>query len=118
MTPDILVVDDDRTVGTIVVELLIAKGYQAVHALNGHDALEMFKSGKFKLVITDFKMPKMNGLELCTELKLISNVPVFLCSGSIEEAKEKGIAWKKFDELLYKPITFSLLFKLIQLYLR
>ncbi len=65
MIGNILVVDDDIGVRDLVVCYLNTRGYQTSSALSGEEALtRLDQNGLFDLVITDFKMPGMNGLEL------------------------------------------------------
>lgn len=60
-------------------------GYGIVTACNGDDALERFAPQKFDLVVTDYKMPRMDGLELIVNLrKLDPEVPIVLISGFVD----------------------------------
>jgi diguanylate cyclase (GGDEF)-like protein len=65
----ILIVDDDNFMRTIIEASLKAAGYQVVTARNGHEALETFRSGYFPIVMTDWVMPEMDGLELCKAIR-------------------------------------------------
>ena len=78
----ILLVDDNanglKARRTVLEEL----GYAIVTASNGYDALERFAPEKFDLVVTDYKMPRMDGLELIVHLrKLAPELPIVLISG-------------------------------------
>jgi CheY-like chemotaxis protein len=57
----ILVVDDDKVLADNLVEYLSKLGYQASPAYGGREALTMFEQEDFQLVITDLKMPEMDG---------------------------------------------------------
>lgn len=65
----ILVADDDRSALELVSSLLQLEGYDVTTARNGLEALEHLRTGKFRLVISDWEMPRMNGVELCRELR-------------------------------------------------
>ncbi|MBT0662832.1 diguanylate cyclase [Geobacter pelophilus] len=65
----ILIVDDDNFMRTIIEASLKAAGYQVVTARNGHEALETFRGGYFPIVMTDWVMPEMDGLELCKAIR-------------------------------------------------
>jgi diguanylate cyclase (GGDEF)-like protein len=65
----ILVVDDDNFMRTILEASLKGGGYQVVTAQNGRDALEIFRSGYFPIVMSDWVMPEMDGLELCKAIR-------------------------------------------------
>ena len=75
----ILVVDDDHAMRLALSESLESCGYDIVAAENGREALELFKKGKFDLVVTDMKMPGMTGIEVLRGVKKLSpEIPVVL----------------------------------------
>ena len=87
----ILVVDDEKQVADVLVDYLSNLGYQTVAAYSGHDALSRFKNGGFQLVITDFKMPDINGMDLLEMVKgwdKRAMVIVITGYGTIESAVE------------------------------
>lgn len=69
----ILIVDDEETVLTILKSSLHALGsdYQVTTATNGKDALEQIRKGTFDLIVTDYLMPEMDGLELTAAARAI-----------------------------------------------
>ena len=67
----ILVVDDDENVRDIVCDVLTELGYAAEPARDGADALDRFRPGHYGLVVTDFGMPTMNGLQLACRLRAL-----------------------------------------------
>ncbi len=78
----ILLVDDNRLGLVARKSVLEELGYQITTALEGVTALELYGAGKFDLVITDYKMPRMNGLELIQRIReLAANAPIILISG-------------------------------------
>ena len=66
---EILFVDDDQTILSLVEEYLTTLNYQISVVNNGFKALELLKEKEFDLVFTDFKMPDINGLELLAMIK-------------------------------------------------
>ena len=75
----VLVVDDDQRMTLTLVDILEAKGYQALSANTGQDALQMAGKKKFDCVISDIKMPGMNGVELFQAYREIHpNTPIIL----------------------------------------
>jgi DNA-binding NtrC family response regulator len=85
----ILVVDDDKALADNLVEYLSKLGYQAAPAYGGREALTMFEQGDFQLVITDLKMPEMDGMELLEAVKALDRrvvVMVITGYGTIESA--------------------------------
>jgi len=61
----VLVVDDDEYALELVSDLLTRSGYGVSRAANGRQALQLLESSSFRLVITEWHMPEMDGLELC-----------------------------------------------------
>lgn len=72
MAKKVLVVDDSKAMRMIVVRTLRQAGFdeiQATEAVNGKDALTKLETESFDLVLSDWNMPEMSGIELCTALK-------------------------------------------------
>lgn len=78
----ILFVDDHEVLARLSCEILRMHGYRAVSAYSGGDALEKFEKEKFDMVVTDFRMEGMNGLELAQKLRGISAaIPIIIVTG-------------------------------------
>jgi PAS domain S-box-containing protein len=89
----VLIVDDDRKILDLLVELLQLEGYEIAGASDGAEALELVQSFDPDVVVSDVVMPVMGGLELCRQLKenpRTSYVPVLLISG-IRKSNDAGI---------------------------
>ncbi len=101
----ILIVDDDRTQAETLARVLRLEGYEAVVAESGREALGELAVGVFDLVLTDFKMPGMDGLELFRKVhEAHPELPVLIITahGTIEtaiEAVRAGVA-----DFLQKPV--------------
>jgi CheY-like chemotaxis protein len=81
----ILLVDDNKLGLSARKTVLEELGHRIVTASNGVDALEQFGARKFDLVVTDYKMPRMDGLELIIGLRKIRpDLPVILISGFVD----------------------------------
>jgi DNA-binding NtrC family response regulator len=103
----ILVVDDDRQLADNLVEYLSKLGYQASPAYGGREGLRRFEKGDFQLVITDLKMPEMDGMELLDAVsRLDSRVIVMVITGygTIESA----VAALKKGAYDYVPKPFQM----------
>ena len=88
---NILVVDDDKVLADNLVEYLSKLGYQTSPAYGGREGLATFEHGDFQLVITDLKMPEMDGMELLEAVKALDRrvvVTVITGYGTIESAVE------------------------------
>jgi CheY-like chemotaxis protein len=79
----ILVVDDEEAVGYVFERYLAIKGYRVSVATSGEQALQAFRADTPDLVITDYKMPGMNGNELLLRLRAIdSRLPAVMISAN------------------------------------
>ena len=83
--PNILLVDDNRD-GLLVRRALLEElGYRVSVARNGEEGLKLFESAHFDVVVTDYRMPRMNGAELIQRIrKLNPNARIILLSGFVE----------------------------------
>ncbi len=104
----VLIVDDDEKTRQLMIDTLSALGYNAFGAKDGEEALNLLDQQKMDLVITDIKMPKMNGFSLLESIKAKdSNLPVLLITGynfnyTMEQALQKGA-----DGFLAKPFRIG-----------
>lgn len=111
----ILVVDDEEQMREIISLFLNKLGYQAVSASDGRDALTKFRDQSFDLVLSDVRMPGLNGLQLLKAIKDSNpRIPVVLISGYADieivvEALKAGA-----ENFLPKPVKMSFLGKVIQ----
>ena len=83
MPPTIMIVDDDEQILTLVEILLRRQGYQVVKAQSPYSALEFLDVTPPDLMLLDYMMPGMNGLELCSQIRLHPNagkMPVLMLS--------------------------------------
>jgi len=90
----ILIVDDSKSIRTMVSAVLAAAGHEVKEAIDGHDALKVAQSDRFNLVISDVNMPIMDGFELVAELRKMEGyryIPiVFLTTAESEFFRNKG----------------------------
>jgi CheY-like chemotaxis protein len=86
VTPGSILLVDDNKLGLSARKCVLEElGHRIATAANGVDALELFASAKFDLVVTDYKMPRMDGLELIAGLRKTSpDLPVILISGFVD----------------------------------
>ncbi len=84
-TPSILLVDDNHD-GLLVRRCLLEEiGCCVQTALNGEEGLKLFKAAKFDVVVTDYRMPRMDGAELIQRIRLLDpNARIILLSGFVE----------------------------------
>jgi len=104
----ILVLDDEPVLVRLMKTILPGFGYQVTGFTDAHEALAYVKAeGKrLNLVITDFSMPKMNGLEFAREIKTLNpQLPVVLCTGYSEYLTREKMDEAGIRQLLMKPVT-------------
>ncbi|HYE26460.1 MAG TPA: response regulator [Clostridia bacterium] len=109
----ILFVDDHEVLARLSCEILEMQGYRAVCAYNAADALEKFTQEKFDILVTDFRMEGMNGLELARQIhQKAPQVPVIIVTGygPIDGGKD-------VNACLQKEELFPALLEKIKLYL-
>jgi len=100
----ILVVDDDPLVRDSVSLMLGVEGHTVETAVNAKAALEVFRKGKFDLVILDYEMPGMNGNELAVAIKALDlNQPIAMVTAYPEMLAASGTPLVGVDLLISKP---------------
>src|ERR1035441_7501459 len=84
-TPNILLVDDNRDGLLVRRSLLEEIGCCVQIAVNGEEGLKLFQAGKFDVVVTDYRMPRMDGGELIQRIRALDpNARIVLLSGFVE----------------------------------
>jgi CheY-like chemotaxis protein len=102
----ILVVDDEELVRNLIVTLLSRSGHSSVTAVDGLDALERIESSKIDAVITDIKMPNMDGVALTVEiLKRYPGLPILVMTAFDEEYTAGAAIAAGAREYIKKPFS-------------
>ncbi|NJK40494.1 MAG: response regulator [Acaryochloridaceae cyanobacterium SU_2_1] len=114
----ILVVDDEATIRRILATRLSMVGYEVVVAADGLEALDLFQSAEPDLIVLDVMMPRMNGLEVCQELRKHTGIPIIMLTalGDVSD-RIKGLELGA-DDYLPKPFSPKELESRIQAILR
>ena len=85
----VLMVDDESRMRKLVSDFLTRKGYIVIEAGDGEEALDRFYADKdISLVILDVMMPKMNGWDVCREIRKNSKVPIIMLTAKSDESSE------------------------------
>ena len=106
----ILFVDDEKDIVDTIQPMAERLGYKVTSRTSSIEGLEAFRANydKFDLVITDFTMPNMNGMELAKELlRLRFDIPIILCTGYSEHVNEDKVKANGIRALLMKPVSLS-----------
>ncbi|MEW4454004.1 HDOD domain-containing protein [Bremerella sp. JC817] len=105
-----LVVDDELPVRALLVRALSEVGFQCVESADGEDAWEQHQRAPFDVVVTDLKMPKMNGHKLCVELLGASTRPIVTVLTAVRhERLNQDLQQRGVDLIRHKPINFRTL---------
>jgi len=117
-TARILVVDDEAQLTRVLRTGLKSRGYDVRTAPDGATALETFDEWQPDLVITDLAMPVMDGLELCRQLRAVSEVPIIVLSAKGEEKTKIEALDLGADDFVTKPFGIDELFARVRAALR
>ena len=99
----ILVVDDDAHIRELVKVFLRNDGFDVFEAADGVEALSMLDSTKVDLAVIDIMMPKMDGWELCQEIKASFDIPVLMLTAKGETSQKLKGFQLGTDDYLVKP---------------
>ena len=115
----ILVVDDESRMRKLVKDFLGREGYQVLEAGDGMEAMEVFYDEKdIALIILDVMMPRMDGWQVCREVRQSSKVPIIMLTARSEERDElQGFALG-VDEYISKPFSPKILVARVEAILR
>ncbi len=80
----ILIVDDDKNICEIIRLYLEKEGFEVVIANDGQEALEVFRTATPSVVVLDVMMPKMDGFQVCREIRRVSSIPVIMLTAKGE----------------------------------
>ena len=106
----ILVVDDESRMRKLVKDFLTRAGYQVLEAGDGMEAMDLFYEDKdIALIILDVMMPKMDGWQVCREVREHSKVPIIMLTARSEERDELQGFELGVDEYISKPFSPKIL---------
>jgi DNA-binding response OmpR family regulator len=109
-TKRILLVDDEPAITRTMQLILTRDQYQVEVAAGSDAALRLYDVGRFDLVILDFKMPEVDGLELARLIRVWNpDQPILLVSANLEEMVRSGGNLENFTNVLEKPFSVEAL---------
>lgn len=115
----ILVVDDESRMRKLVKDFLGREGYQVLEAGDGMEAMEVFYDEKdIALIILDVMMPKMDGWQVCREIRQYSKVPIIMLTAKSDEKDELQGFDLGVDEYITKPFSPKILVARVEAILR
>ena len=115
----ILVVDDESRMRKLVKDFLVRKNYEVIEAENGEQAVDIFFSKKeIALIILDVMMPKLDGWQVCREIRQYSKVPIIMLTAKGDEKDELLGFELGVDEYISKPFSPKILVARVEAVLR
>ena len=101
----ILIADDDNNVHQSLGAYFRREGYQAIAAYDGEEAVRIAQQQRPDLVLLDIMMPKMDGLDVCRELRKTDNLPIIMLSAKSEEFDKLLGLELGADDYITKPFS-------------
>jgi DNA-binding response OmpR family regulator len=99
----ILIVDDEPTIREVVEQYLRREGYQTTIAANGEEAVA--RAGDADLIVLDLMLPKMDGLEVCRQIRSTRDVPIIMLTAKTEEVDKLVGLGIGADDYVTKPFS-------------
>lgn len=115
----ILVVDDESRMRKLVKDFLVRSNYEVLEAEDGEKALDIFfADNSIALIILDVMMPKMDGWQVCKEIRAYSKVPIIMLTARTDERDELQGFQLGVDEYIAKPFSPKILVARVEAVLR
>ena len=115
----ILVVDDESRMKKLVKDFLVKKDFEVLEAGDGEEAVDIFLREKgIALIILDVMMPKMDGWQVCREIRKVSKVPIIMLTARGDERDELMGFDLGVDEYISKPFSPKILVARVEAILR
>ena len=112
MTRRLLIAEDDRDIASVYTELLVSEGYQVATVYDGQQALDHVKSHRVDLIVSDIRMPRMDGLTMTAKIReLGKTTPIILISAI--EFRDKALRFPRVA-FLKKPVSIDMLLETIE----
>lgn len=121
LKPKILTADDDPDILDILRIVLTEANFEVIEAHDGEQALELAKTKSPNLIIVDYKMPKMDGRQVCMELRkdiLLQHVPIIMVTGKGETTDKVAGLEAGVDDYIVKPFEPKELIARVKMVLR
>lgn len=119
MAKKILIADDEERLRKLITDYLVREGYQVVEAGDGEAALDLFyEDREIDLAILDVMMPKVNGFDVCKEIRETSHLPIIMLTAKSEENDVLNGFSYGADEYISKPFSPKILMAHVNALLR
>ncbi|GCE08703.1 response regulator transcription factor [Dictyobacter aurantiacus] len=116
--PTILLVEDEADLAQVVLRELTASGYATLHASDGLNAVKVHNNARVDLVILDWMLPGLNGLDVLRQIRQVASTPVLMLTARSEEADRVVGLEVGADDYLTKPFSVRELIARVRALLR
>ena len=107
MKREILIIDDDKDLAMIIIDMLTDQGFGVTHAGSSEEAFEILTDRSFHLILLDINLPDAVGFEVCRELRRVSEVPVIFASARTSETDRITGLDIGGDDYIPKPFSMK-----------
>lgn len=114
----VLVIEDDKTINSLLCSIITKSGYTVASAENGIDGLNMALSGDYSIILMDLMLPMKTGEEVLKELRTVKNTPVLIISAKAEVYSRIELFKIGADDYITKPFDIDEVMLRIQAVLR
>lgn len=115
---NMLIVDDNKQISSILCEYAKRDGFTPVQAFNGREALEKFRTGTYALILLDVMMPEIDGFEVCRKIRAESNIPIIMITARGEDFEKIMGLDIGADDYIVKPFSPSVVMARVRALLR
>ena len=103
--PRILLVDDEHSIQKLLTYPLRKEGYEVVSAMDGRQALDRLRDGRYDLVVLDVMLPELDGFEVCRQVRARSAVPIIMLTAKADEIDKVLGLELGADDYITKPFS-------------
>jgi DNA-binding response OmpR family regulator len=105
MKMNLLIIEDNQAIRSMLARFLENEGYQVAESESGEEGLKLFEQNKFDLVLLDIMLPKMDGFEVCKEIRKHSMIPIIMITAKSEDHDKILGLDVGADDYIVKPFS-------------
>lgn len=106
---DLLIIEDNVELGTVLCDFLARDGYSLFHAKTGEEGMDYLKNNKVKLVLLDLMLPGIDGFGVCKQIRKEGNTPIVIMSAKVEKQDKLSGLELGADDYIEKPFDIDIL---------
>lgn len=106
---DLLIIEDNLELGTILCDFLVRDGYSLFHAKTGEEGIEYLRQNAVKLVLLDIMLPGIDGFGVCELIRQQGNIPIIIMSAKVDKKDKLAGLDLGADDYIEKPFDIDIL---------